>query len=84
MGVLAPFAGLAVDHYGPRKLMFVGAIFLGIGLLLLSRVNTLVMYYAAFIVIGIGASVCSGIVTMTVTAISYQLKELFWNEGVVR
>jgi sugar phosphate permease len=65
MGIMAPFAGLAVERFGPRKLIFAGAIVLGLGLMLLSQVNSLVMYYVAFIFVALGVSVCSGVVTMT-------------------
>ncbi|MFC1941908.1 MFS transporter, partial [Chloroflexota bacterium] len=68
MGLLAPVAGLAVDRYGPRKLVFAGAICLGIGLALLSRVSSLAMFYGAFVLITMGMSACAGVVTMTAVA----------------
>jgi sugar phosphate permease len=55
MGLLAPVAGLAVDRYGPRKLVFMGALFLGIGMVLLSQVTTLAMFYGTFVLITVAS-----------------------------
>lgn len=67
-GIFAPLVGLFVDRWGARKLIISGAILNGIALLLLSRVNSLVMFYMVFIIIGIGVSTCIGVVPMTVVA----------------
>ena len=58
MGLLAPVVGLLVDRWGPRKLMFGGTILTGLGLIILSRTDSLVTFYGAFIVIAVGASTC--------------------------
>ena len=47
MGLLAPIVGLVVDRWGPRRLIFGGTICVGLGLILLSRVNSLGMFYGA-------------------------------------
>ena len=62
MCLLAPVMGIFVDRWGPRKLMFGGSIIIGLGLLLLSTVNSLFMFYVAFIVVAIGMSNCSSTV----------------------
>ena len=64
MGLVAPLLGLLVDRLGPRKLVFIGSIITGIGLLLLSRVTTLGMFYGAFIIIAIGMSPAGGTVML--------------------
>lgn len=66
MGLLAPLVGLVVDRWRPRRLIFGGAIFIGIGLMLLSRINSLGMFYGAFILIAIGMSAVSSTVLLTV------------------
>jgi len=68
VGLLAPVIGLLVDRWGPRRLMFVGAIMAGSGLILLSRVNSLPMFYVAFFVISLGLSSSSSTVLMTSVA----------------
>jgi MFS family permease len=65
VGILAPVVGLLVDRIGPRKLIFGGALLLGIGLTLLSLVNNLAMFYVAFALVAAGMSACIGTVTMT-------------------
>jgi MFS family permease len=68
MAFLAPVAGLAVDRYGPRRLVFTGSLFLGAGMMLLSRVSNLAMFYGAFVLITIGISACVGVITTTSVA----------------
>ena len=51
MGILAPFVGLIMDRWGPRKLVATGAIFTAAGLFLLSRTMSLGMFYAAFVLL---------------------------------
>ena len=65
IGLLAPFVGLLVDRWGPRRLMFLGSILAGSGLILLSQVNSLLMFYVAFFVISLGMSTSSSTVLMT-------------------
>lgn len=68
MGVFAPFVGLIVSRYGPRRLLLAGMITLGIALVLLSRVQSLPGFYGAFILIAFGAGGCTSVVTMTAVA----------------
>ena len=64
-GLLAPVVGLLVDRWGPKKLIFFGCSVTGLGLILLSQVNSLLMFYGAFIIISIGGSFTSHTVTMS-------------------
>ena len=68
MSLLAPVIGMLVDRLGPRKLVFGGAIMTAAGLALLSRTDSLAMFYGAFFVITIGMSGCSLTVLMTAIA----------------
>jgi MFS family permease len=65
-GFLVPLVGLLVDRLGPRKLLFAGATIIGLGLLLLGRINSLTMFYGVFILIAAGMSTCTGVVLQTV------------------
>ena len=67
-GLMAPLFGMLVDRWGPRRLMFIGSIILTLGLLLLSRTTSLLMYYTAFSVIAVGVSCCSMTSLMTTVA----------------
>jgi len=67
-GLLAPLIGILVDRWGPRRLIAMGAVALFLGLSLLSRVNSLAMFYGAFVLIAIGLSSCTMTVLMTAVA----------------
>jgi OFA family oxalate/formate antiporter-like MFS transporter len=58
-GVAAPIVGILADHYGPRRVMIGGVIIAGLGLVLLSRINSLPTFYAAFFISAIGFSAAS-------------------------
>jgi MFS family permease len=67
-GLLAPLIGMLVDRWGPRRLLFSGAIITTLGLILLSRVTSLGMFYGAFALLAIGMSTSSSTVLMTAVA----------------
>lgn len=68
MGILAPLVGILVDRWGPRRLIFISSIITTAGLILLSNTMSLLMFYAAFILISIGMSGCAQGVLMTAVA----------------
>jgi sugar phosphate permease len=68
MGILTPFMGFLVDRFGPRKLTLSGVLIIGLGLLLLGFTNSLVMFYAAFVILAVGVSACASTVLMTAVA----------------
>ena len=65
-GILSPLIGWLIDRMGPRKLLVSGILFAGIGLFLLSRVNSLAAFYGTFFLISIGLSASTNVMTMTV------------------
>ncbi len=67
-GLLAPMMGLLVDRLGPRRLIFVGSILMGLGFFLLSRLSSLASFYGAFALLSMGQSTCTGTVVMTAVA----------------
>ena len=57
-GMMGPVGGYLVDRFGPRRMITFGAIVMGCGFLLMSRVDTLIMFYVVFLgVISVGMSV---------------------------
>jgi MFS family permease len=68
MGIFAPIVGFLVDRFGSKKLLLAGAITSGLGLLLLSRTQSLAMFYASFLLLALGAGGCTSVVTMTAVA----------------
>jgi MFS family permease len=73
-GILAPIVGSLVYRWGPRKLVFAGATIIGLGLLLLSRINSLATFYGAFILIAMGVSTCVGVVPISTVGNWFQRK----------
>ncbi|MDO8749628.1 MAG: MFS transporter [Dehalococcoidia bacterium] len=69
---VAPIVGLLVDKVGTRKLMLFGLTTAGLGLVLLSRTNSLWWFYASFVVASIGSSVGTGIVTQSLVVRWFQ------------
>ena len=65
MGLLAPFVGILTDRWGPRRLIFGGAIITFFGLLMLGRTTSVGMFYGAFVLVAIGMSSCTMTVLLT-------------------
>jgi MFS family permease len=61
MGIFNPLAGFLVDRFGSRKLILIGTITVGLGLILLSFTQSLFMFYAAFLLLAFGAGSCGGL-----------------------
>ncbi|MGD8881797.1 MAG: MFS transporter [Desulfobacterales bacterium] len=68
MGIFAPLVGFLADYFGPRKVLFGGAIATGAGLILLGQTQSLAMFYGAFVLLAFGAGGCTSVVTMTAVA----------------
>jgi len=68
MGIFAPLVGFLVDRFGSRTLIFWGTITVGFGLILLSRTQSLAMFYGSFLLIAFGAGGCAMVVTMAAVA----------------
>src|SRR2546423_1556124 len=56
--ILGPLLGWFIDRFGPQGMIRVGIIVFGLGLMLLSQTDTLLTFYAAFLVIALGSGLC--------------------------
>jgi sugar phosphate permease len=56
--VLGPLLGWIIDRFGAHGVIRTGVAVLGIGFLLMSRIETLWGFYGAFVVIALGSSMC--------------------------
>jgi sugar phosphate permease len=56
--ILGPVLGWVVDRFGPQGMIRAGIVTFGLGFMLLSQIETLAGFYAAFIVIALGSSLC--------------------------
>src|SRR5688572_33331664 len=57
--VLGPVLGWMVDRMGAKRIIRAGVVTFGIGFMLLSQTDTLATFYAAFVVLALGSSMCS-------------------------
>lgn len=67
-GIVAPIVGYLIDKLGPRKLNLFAVTVGGLGLLLLSQINSLLTFYAAFLIISVGQS--AGFYTVGATTVA--------------
>ncbi|OGA28094.1 MAG: hypothetical protein A3I01_18125 [Betaproteobacteria bacterium RIFCSPLOWO2_02_FULL_65_24] len=68
--LLGPIQGWFVDRFGPRGMIRAGVVLFGSGFMLLSYVDTLTGFYAAFVVLALGAGLC-GFFPLTVSLVNW-------------
>lgn len=68
--ILGPVLGWMVDRFGAQGMIRAGVVLFGVGFMLLSRIETLAGFYAAFVVIALGSSLFS-IFLVSVTIIQW-------------
>ncbi len=56
-GLLFPLGGLLIDRFGPRRVVAIGIALAGAGYVLLSFSQSLVMFYAIYVVVAAGATI---------------------------
>lgn len=69
-GILGPLQGWLADRFGPRVVLRVGTVLFGVGFLLFSQVQTLVGFYATFVLIALGSSL-GGFATLMVSLVNW-------------
>lgn len=55
-GVISPLVGRLVDRHGPRRVIPLGAVVMGLGFLLVSRTSELAGFYVSYVIIGAGSA----------------------------
>ena len=55
-GFMGPLVGMLADRVGPRRLIMIGSIIIGLGLIGLSQTRNLFMFYFFFIMISVGTA----------------------------
>ena len=68
LGIASPLVGRFVDRYGARLVIPAGALVMGLGFVFVSQMNSLLLFYAGYAVVGAGAAgtgpvPCSAIIT---------------------
>jgi MFS family permease len=69
-GLLGPLQGWLVDRYGPRLILSIGLLMFGLGLLWLTQVESLLVYYIVVFLISIGISL-GGYHTLMVSIVNW-------------
>ena len=64
-GLMGPLEGYLTDRLGARRMVFLGLLVLGVGFLLFAGVQSLWMFYLAFIVMALGQGLGSWLPLMT-------------------
>ena len=64
-GLMGPVEGYLTDRLGTRRMVLIGMLILGVGFLIFSRVNSLWMFYLAFVVMAVGQGLGSWLPLMT-------------------
>ncbi len=59
--VASPIIGFIVDKFGSKKVVLVGTFLIAIGVMSLSSVNSLWIFYASYLLVGLGSSATIGI-----------------------
>ena len=68
MGIFAPLIGFLADRFGSRRLIFLGIITSGFGLILLAVTKSLAVYYISFLLLAFGTGGCMGLLLVTTAA----------------
>ena len=69
-GLLGPLQGTLIDRFGPRATMRVGVALFGLGFIVFSRMDSVLTFYLAFVLIALGSSL-SGYFPITVTVVNW-------------
>ena len=64
-GLMGPVEGYLTDRLGTRRMVLIGMLILGVGFLIFSCVNSLWMFYLAFVVMAVGQGLGSWLPLMT-------------------
>ena len=72
-GLLGPAQGWLLDHFGPRAVMRAGIVIFALGFVWFSQVDSLPMFYAAFVVTAVGAAL-GGFLTVTTSIVNWFIR----------
>ena len=64
--IMGPISGYLIDRLGPRRMVTIGLLLIGIGFLLFSRIHNLWQFYVAFIIMTSGMGLGTWLPMMTV------------------
>jgi MFS family permease len=82
-GLLGPVQGWLVDRFGPRRILTIGTLIFGFGFFVFSQVDSILSYFAAFVLIALGSSL-GGFATLMVSIVNWfdkhRAKAVAWSQ----
>ncbi len=69
-GLLGPLQGWLIDKFGPRVMVRGGMLLFGLGFIMFSRLDSVLDYYVAFLLMALGSSV-GGFLTVATTVVNW-------------
>ena len=69
-GLLGPLQGWLIDKFGPRVMVRGGMVLFGLGFIMFSRLDSVLDYYLAFLLMALGSSV-GGFLTVAATVVNW-------------
>ncbi|MDP3879997.1 MAG: MFS transporter [Dehalococcoidales bacterium] len=81
-GLMWPLVGFLIDKFGARKIITFGTVVSGLGFLMLSRTDSLLFFYATFLLLSIGTS-CSVGMGQYVAAANWFSRRRTWVMGII-
>ena len=83
-GFLGGIEGFLVDRFGPRAMILMGIVLTSIGMILLSRVNTLLAFYVIFILMVTAGRSLSSMVAIDTTVVNWFIRRRGTAFGMLR
>ena len=83
-GFLGGIEGFLVDRFGPRIMILMGVILTGIGMVLLSRINTLLAFYVIFILMVTAGRSLSSMIAIDTTVANWFIRRRGSAFGLLR
>ena len=69
-GLLGPLQGWMIDRFGPRAVMRAGFVTFGVAFMAFSRIDSVATFYAAFILMAVGAAL-AGFLSITTAVVNW-------------
>ena len=73
-GILGPLEGWLTDRFGPRRVVLIGIVLFGGGFMLLSRIQSITAFFAAFLLLSAGASL-GGFLPLSVAVLNWFVRK---------
>ena len=73
-GILGPIEGWLTDRFGPRRVVLIGVVLFGAGFIVLSMIQSITTFFAAFLLVSAGASL-GGFLPLSVAVLNWFVRK---------